>query len=145
MIVEQTDPKGCGLAVVAMVTGKSYAAVRKRALLAKLWRPSYGMNGRMLSDLLDRLGWTVLRETFRYVEPVSKTAVVKINADVPHESGKKNLFRRMQHWVVWHNGKLYDPATGYVWEGGTSDIDGLELYLASIPGVDARTGRWFWV
>lgn len=138
-IVSQVDEKGCGLACIAMVTGKRYELVKKYATLAGNWRPSYGMNGAMLSSQLDRLHRTVLGVTGRFTLLYTTLAVVKINADVP--DGKR--LRRMQHWVVWHDGKVYDPATGIAWIGN-EDVDGLRLYLAS-AGPSARTGRWYWV
>jgi len=142
-LVQQADQKGCGLACVAMVTGKPYALVRKRARLAQNWRPSYGMNGAMLQRQLDAFHRTVLGVTYRYAAPRSKLAIVKINADVPHET-RRDANRRMQHWVVWHDGRVYDPGPGIEWYDPLKDVDGIELYLASV-GPTARTGLWYWV
>jgi hypothetical protein len=138
-IVPQIDRKGCGLACIAMVTGKRYELVKKYATLAGNWRPSYGMNGAMLQHQLDRLHRTVLGVTGRFTRCYTTLAIVKINAFV----SDGDRVRKMQHWVVWHNGSVYDPATGIAWIG-SEEVDGLRLYLASV-GSTARTGRWYWV
>lgn len=149
--VTQVDPKGCGIAVVATVTGRSYEQVRKRALLTGDWRASYGMNGAMLKRLLDRLGWPVLRVTMRREH--SKLAVVKVSGRVRcvvWRNGKPEQRRRLwQHWVVWHQGTVWDPGYGVLWNGNGL-LDGMELYLASIKTHDVKvthvkTGRWHWV
>lgn len=141
-LVVQQDPKGCGVACVAMVTGKPYALVRKRAQLSGCWRPSYGMSGAMLQRLLDSMHWTVLGVTYRYTRMYTQLAIVKVNADLPPHSAI-SARRRFQHYVVWAQGKVYDPGPGIVWDGNGA-IDGIDLYLANLDGT-ARTGRWYWL
>lgn len=141
--VTQVDPKGCGVAVVATVTGRSYELVRKRALLTDDWRPSYGMNGAMLHRLLDRLGWPVLSVTMGRESGRLSLAVVKVTGRVKVQGGRRRLW---QHWVVWHRGNVWDPGRGVLWNGNGL-IDGMELYLKShgFSVTHVKTGRWHWV
>lgn len=122
-----------------MVTGLDYALVRKRATLRQNWRAAYGMNGTMLQRELDALGRTVLGKTFRFTRCYTNLAIVKVNAFV----SDGDRVRHMQHWIVWHNRRAYDPSSGVEWIGN-AEIDGLDLYLASV-GSTARTGFWYWL
>lgn len=156
--VQQQDPKGCGVAAVATVTGRSYAQVRRRALRAGHWRANYGMNGGMLERLLDSYRRPVHRITMGRVPgyPVpGRTAIVKVIGLVPcvvWRNGKAEQRRRLwQHWVVWHAGTVWDPGCGVLWDGaGAVGGGGLRLYLASVQSHEAkvskvRTGRWHWI
>lgn len=145
--VQQADQKGCGVACVATVCGMSYQLAKDHALETKTWRASYGMNGGMMQRLLRHLGTPVHRITMGRVPgyPVpGRTAIVKVTAK---QAGKK---RPWAHWVVWQQGKVWDPGYGILWDGNGTGVDGMRLYLASVkqPGVDVRsikTGRWHWV
>lgn len=151
--VVQDDTKGCGVACVATVTGLDYWKVRKRAKLAGDWRESYGMNGRMLQSLLDRLHRTCLGVTMGQRQ-LSKLAIVKVTGVVRcvvMRNGKAERRTRLwMHWVVWHAGTVWDPGHGVLWDGNGA-VDGMRLYLASVraskePRVTkVRTGRWHWI
>lgn len=142
--VTQVDTKGCGVAAVATVTGRSYEQVRKRALLTGDWRASYGMNGAMLRRLLDRLDWPVLSVTMGRERGKLALAVVKVIGDVKIPGQPRR--RLWQHWVVYHRGTVWDPGHGVLWNGNGL-IDGMELYLKSHGHAvtHVRTGRWHWV
>jgi len=139
--VKQVDAKGCGVAVVATVTGRSYDQVRKRALMTGDWRESYGMNSAMLRRLLDQLKWPVLSVTMG--REAGSLAVVKVAGRVKTDSGGRRLW---QHWVVWHRGTVWDPGHGVLWNGNGL-IDGMELYLKShgFSVTHVKTGRWYWL
>lgn len=142
--VTQVDPKGCGVAAVATVTGRSYEQVRKRALLTGDWRASYGMNGAMLRRLLDAYHWPVLSVTMRREAGALSLAVVKVMGDVKIPGQQRR--RLWQHWVVYHRGNVCDPGHGVLWDG-SGLVDGMELYLKSHGHsvTHVRTGRWHWV
>lgn len=144
--VTQVDSKGCGVAAVATVTGRSYQHVRRVALVTLCWRASYGMSGGMMTRLLDRYKRPVQRITMG--RRVTDTAIVKVSALVP-DARQRGRMRLWQHWVVWRAGTVWDPGHGILWDGNGT-IDGMRLYLASVkaPGVKVKsikTGRWHWV
>lgn len=138
--VAQVDKKGCGIAVVATVTGRRYEQVRACALQTGDWRASYGMNGGMLRRLLARLKWPVLSVTMGREAGRLSLAIVKVTGEVRENK------RRWRHWVVWHRGTVWDPSYGLLWDGNGA-VDGMQLYLASTkPYVNgAKTGRWHWL
>lgn len=153
--VQQYDPKGCGVAAVAMVTRGSYERVRQRALQAGHWRPSYGMNGGMLRRMLKLLRRPVQSITMGRKAGNGRVAIVKASACVPvtvwrkGKAEKRN--RQWSHWVVWVDGKVWDPGYG-VWWDGNGAIDSMKLYLASVRThalpvrvTCVRTGRWHWL
>lgn len=130
-IVRQADAKGCGVACVAMVTGRSYASVRRKALETGTWRERHGMTGGQLARLLAAYGRQLQATTMG--RPVPRCmAIVKVRRWVPAESGA----RLHLHWVVYHAGIVFDPADGSVHAG-------MGHYLALCPR--GRTGRWHWI
>lgn len=156
--VQQLDPKGCGVAAVATVCGMSYGLVRDHALETATWRASYGMSGGMMARLLQRLGKPVRVITMGRVpsQPIiGRTAIVKVTGEVACEiwrNGKPEKRRRLwQHWVVWQQGKVWDPGYGTLWDGEGVTGGGMRLYLASVrSNTDVkvrkvRTGRWHWL
>jgi hypothetical protein len=152
--VVQDDMKGCGVACVATVTGKTYAQVRKRAEQAGDWRESYGMNGAMLRRMLRRYRRPVKAVTLKSQVNHQKfvpggTAIVKVTGLVPCEVWRKGKrerrVRQWSHWVVWHDGSVWDPGHGQLWTGRTWTA-GMAKYLESVRGAtNVKTGRWHWL
>lgn len=152
--VQQVDPKGCGVAAVATVTGRPYRTVRRRAQAAGLWRESYGMNGTMLRKLLSQHLRPVHRITMGrvpgYPQP-GRTAIVKVIGDVQctvMRGGRAEKRTRLwQHWVVWHAGTVWDPGEGTLWQG--EGVNGMRLYMTAVrlhgDVRSVRTGRWHWI
>lgn len=121
--VRQQDDKGCGLAVVAMVSRRGYRAVRALALQHRAWRATYGMDAKMLRRMLRLLGRPVLRTT--RTERLQGVAIVNVHG----------LHSRFRHWVVSNYGDIIDPATGDHWPS-------LSRYLLF---AQARSGLWYWI
>lgn len=145
MNVQQEDPKGCGVACVASVLGMKYSTARDHALDSKCWRASYGMNGGMLQRLLDRLGKPVHTITMGRIPSYpfgGRTAIVKVTGRVPVTAGKhKGRDRLWMHWIVWRQGKVWDPGHG-------REFDTLAAYLRTVEkegARGARAGRWHWL
>lgn len=122
--VSQEDPKGCGLAVVACVTGRPYATVKRRAIALGLWRPKTGLNRTRLRALLVALNYPVRCVTRG---PGAATGVAILNVH-----GRTQ--RRWRHWLVVDHGRVLNT-DGNVYPS-------LHDYLA---WVNAASGSWYWV
>lgn len=120
--VRQLDPKGCGIAAVATVIGWSYGHTQHLAVAGGWWRPTYGINGRMLKALLGAVDRPVLRVT-RSARPTG-VAIVNVHG----------IGHRFRHWVVVTDGVVFNT------DGKT--FPDLPTYLAI---VKAASGYWYWV
>jgi hypothetical protein len=107
--VRQVDAFGCGIACVAMVTGRSYADVR--ALIEAWWndRP-HGLTHYVLFEMLSHLGyatvnlWETNQLQYRPREPWPPAPFADAHIVlIPFPSGA--------HYVVWlRDGAVLDPA-----------------------------------
>lgn len=101
-VVQRQFEKGdCGVACVAMVTGKSYEEINQLFHDAGLVRnDEYFTQHKDLIGILERLGFGVRRRMFKSWKNVHTPAIVKINVRTGN----------FWHWVVLtQQGTLHDP------------------------------------
>lgn len=118
--VKQRSKTDCGVAALAMLCDVTY----EKALLAIQWRAparNRGTSTRMLRDAAANLGYdtkSTPQDRLKIIKApdawVGKTVGGEIWQFIPanslvkiHTKGKWGW-----HWVVWNNGKVYDPARG---------------------------------
>lgn len=121
--VYQEDAKGCGLAALAMVLGRSYAQVRVIAQRHGWWNVRSGMRARDVESCAKMFGATVVRQRRPPGDrPLLFPAVVNVR------------WSTRRHWVVVRpNGWVHDPA-------GRAHMT-LGDYLRERPG--AAVGTWY--
>lgn len=113
-LIKQEDDTGCGIACVAMITSKSYNAVKSKLVYLEGWsasRNNYYTTAKQLNKLLNALS---IKSKIVYSSSwtdIEGTAIVGVNRD------SKGYF----HWIITIKDSsrflIIDPEQGEVYQG----------------------------
>lgn len=99
--IKQLDDTGCGLACVAMITGKTYNQIKQKAIQTNslAQKGEYFTKPKHLRSLLKEFGIsTGNAHAHKHWESLPSLAIIGINFN-----------SYSWHWVVYNQGKIIDP------------------------------------
>lgn len=101
--VRQREEADCGLAVAAMVSGRTYLEAREAALRLKAWSAKVGMTTGGMASTLIELG-----------VPFPESRLTRLPERNPRNAPPGCVLKvpgtgRIGHWMAWDGDRVFDP------------------------------------